>query len=76
MDPRNIEEQVARELLHYFTASRETVVNFEDQPAYVQDLWLGAARVAIRRYAKAREELAAPTIVSDQPIPRRGGEAQ
>ena len=54
MDPRNIEEQVARELLHYFTASREAVVKFEDQPAYVQDLWLGAARVAIEAIAKLR----------------------
>ena len=52
MDPQNIEEQVARELLHYFTASRETVVEFDDQPAYVQDLWLGAARVAIEAIAK------------------------
>jgi len=52
MDPASIEEQVARELLHYFTASRKDAVTFENQPPDVQDLWLGAARVAIETISK------------------------
>ena len=48
MDQQTIEEHVARELLHYFTGEHPTGVKYEDQPKEVQDLWLGAARVAIK----------------------------
>jgi len=43
-----LEDKVARELLNYFTGTRQTAVNYEDQPQDVRDLWVGAARVAIR----------------------------
>ena len=47
MDQRSIEEQVARELLNYFTGQHPTGVKYDDQPHEVRELWLGAARVAI-----------------------------
>ena len=45
---QNVEEHIARELLHYFTGVHPTGVRYEDQPEYVKDLWLGAARVALK----------------------------
>lgn len=47
MDQRSIEENVARELLHYFTGQHPTGVKYDDQPQEVRELWLGAARIAI-----------------------------
>jgi hypothetical protein len=44
----DIEEKVARDLLHYFTSEHPTGVKYEDQPQDVKNLWLGAARVAIK----------------------------
>ena len=45
---RRVEEHVARELLDYFTGCRPTGVKYENQPDEVKELWLGAARVAMK----------------------------
>jgi len=45
---QSAEEHLARELLRYFTGLHPPGLNYEDQPSDVQELWLGAARVAIR----------------------------
>ena len=42
------EERVARELLNYFTGQHPTGVKYDNQPQEVRELWLGAARVAIK----------------------------
>jgi hypothetical protein len=46
--PQGVEEHLARELLHYFTGIHPPGVKYEDQPQDVKELWLGAARVAIK----------------------------
>jgi len=45
---RCVEEHVARELLGYFTGCRPNGVKYENQPEEVKELWLGAARVAMK----------------------------
>jgi hypothetical protein len=45
---QSVEERLARELLHYFTGFHPSGVNYDDQPQDVKDLWLGAARVALK----------------------------
>lgn len=45
---QSVEERLARELLHYFTSFNSSGVKYEDQPQDVKDLWLGAARVALK----------------------------
>ena len=47
-DRRPIEEHLARELLNYFTGLHATGVKYDDQPPDVRELWLGAARVAMK----------------------------
>ena len=47
-DRRSVEEHLARELLNYFTGQHPTGVKYEDQPPEVRELWLGAARVAMK----------------------------
>jgi hypothetical protein len=47
-DPRRVEEFLARELLNYFTGHHPTGVKYENQPQEVRELWLGAARVAMK----------------------------
>ena len=47
-DRRSVEEHLARELLNYFTGQHPTGVKYEDQPPDVRELWLGAARVAMK----------------------------
>jgi hypothetical protein len=47
-DRRSVEEHLARELLNYFTGQHPTGVKYEDQPQEVRELWLGAARVAMK----------------------------
>jgi hypothetical protein len=42
------EDEVARQLFNYFTGTRQPAAKYEDQPQDVKDLWIGAARVAIR----------------------------
>jgi hypothetical protein len=42
------EERLARELLHYFTGFYPSGVNYDDQPRDVKNLWLGAARGALK----------------------------
>ena len=42
------EERLARELLHYFAGFNASGVKYEDQPQDVKNLWLGAARVALK----------------------------
>ena len=52
-NPQNVEEHLARELLHYFTVLTPPGLNFEDQPQDVKELWLGAARVAMKALREA-----------------------
>jgi hypothetical protein len=47
-DRRRVEEHIARELLNYFTGEHPTGVRYENQPPEVRELWLGAARVAVK----------------------------
>jgi hypothetical protein len=47
-DWQSAEEHLARELLNYFTGQRPTGVNYDNQPEEVRELWLGAARVAMK----------------------------
>jgi len=47
-NPQSVEKHLARELFHYFTGIHPPVLNYEDQPQDVQELWLGAARVAMK----------------------------
>jgi hypothetical protein len=54
MDEQTIEEHVARKLLEYFTGEHLTGVNYDDQPQNVKDLWLGAARIAIKAIKEPR----------------------
>jgi len=56
MVQESIEERVARELLNYFIGERPTAVKYEDQPQDVRDLWIGAARVAIRAVGELKPE--------------------
>jgi hypothetical protein len=50
---QSAEEHLARELLHYFTVLTPPGLNFEDQPQDVKELWLGAARVAMKALREA-----------------------
>jgi hypothetical protein len=53
-DLEGLEKQLARKLFHYFTGARQQL-KFEDQPFDVQELWLGAARVAIETLQEASD---------------------
>jgi hypothetical protein len=50
----HLEKQLARKLFHYFTGARQQL-KFEDQPFDVQELWLGAARVAVETLQDASD---------------------
>jgi hypothetical protein len=52
-NPQSVEEHLARELLHYFTGIHPPGLKYEDQPQDVKELWLGAARVAIKALQEA-----------------------
>jgi hypothetical protein len=47
-DWQSAEEHIARELLNYFTGQHPTGVKYDNQPQEVRELWLGAARVAVK----------------------------